>query len=133
MKLQSQAVLHGIKSSKGEIEGRGYDSTTFHISVDLGATSNGESIGVVTRPFKCGTSEEFKKWAHLKNNWPATGIPVLVAAGRHDLWSADAHRQFARRLGARVAIYPAGHSPGETTPYELARDLVAFFDEITSR
>ena len=77
MKLQSQAVLHGIKSSKGEIEGRGYDSTTFHISVDLGATSNGESIGVVTRPFKCGTSEEFKKWAHLKNNWPATGIPVL--------------------------------------------------------
>lgn len=63
----------------------------------------------------------------------ATGIPVLVAAGRHDLWSADAHRQFARRLGARVAIYPAGHSPGETTPYELARDLVAFFDEITSR
>ncbi|MBN9365721.1 MAG: hypothetical protein J0H59_01665 [Comamonadaceae bacterium] len=77
MKLQSQAVLHGIKSSKGEIEGRGYDSTTFHISVDLGANSSGDSIGVVTRPFKCGTSEEFKKWAHLKNNWPATGIPVL--------------------------------------------------------
>ena len=74
MKLTSQAVLHGIKSSKGEIEGRGYDSTTFHISVDLGATSNGESIGVVTRPFKCGDSTEFQKWAHLKNSWPVGGV-----------------------------------------------------------
>lgn len=76
MKLQNVAVLHGIKSSKGEIEGRGYDSTTFHLSVDLGQSSNGDSIGVVTRPFKCGTSEEFKKWAHLKNAWPLGGVPV---------------------------------------------------------
>jgi hypothetical protein len=74
MKMQSQAVLHGIKSSKGEIEGRGYDSTTFHLSVDLGQSGNGESIGVVTRPFKFGTSEEFKKWAHLKNSWPLGGV-----------------------------------------------------------
>ena len=76
MKMQSKAVLHGIKSSKGEIEGRGYDSTIFHLSVDLGQSSNGESIGVVTRPFKCGTSEEFKKWAHLKNSWPVGGVAV---------------------------------------------------------
>ena len=77
MRFNSQAVLTGIKSSKGQIEGRGYDSTTFHISVDLGANSSGDSIGVVTRPFKCGTSEEFKKWQHLKASWPATGIPVV--------------------------------------------------------
>jgi len=77
LKMQSNAVLHGIKSSKGEIEGRGFDSTTFHVSVDLGTSSSGESIGVVTRPFKCGTSEEFKKWAHLKNSWPVGGVPVL--------------------------------------------------------
>ena len=77
MKLQSHAVLHGIKSSKGQIEGRDYDSTTFHLSVDIANSSNGESIGVVTRPFKCGTSEEFKKWQHLKASWPATGIPVV--------------------------------------------------------
>lgn len=76
MKMQSTAVLHGIKSSKGEIEGRGFDSTTFHISVDLGQSAMGESIGVVTRPFKCGTSEEFKKWQHLKNSWPLGGVPV---------------------------------------------------------
>lgn len=76
MKMTSIAVLHGIKSSKGEIEGRGFDSTTFHISVDLGQSTMGESIGVVTRPFKCGTSEEFQKWAHLKNSWPLSGVPV---------------------------------------------------------
>lgn len=74
MKFQNKAVLHGIKSSKGEMEGRGYDSTTFHLSVDLGQSSNGESIGVVTRPFKCGDSTEFAKWSHLKNSWPVGGV-----------------------------------------------------------
>lgn len=77
MKMQSNAVLHGIKSSKGEIEGRGYDSTTFHLAVDLGQSSNGDSIGTVTRPFKFGTSEEFQKWQHLKNSWPLGGVPVV--------------------------------------------------------
>ncbi len=76
MKMQSKAVLHGIKASKGEIEGRGYDSTTFHLSVDLGQSGNGESIGVVTRPFKCGTSAEFDKWKHMKNTWPVGGVAV---------------------------------------------------------
>ena len=76
MKMQSRAVLHGIKSSKGDIDGRPFDSTTFHLSVDIGQSSSGESIGVVTRPFKLGTSEEFQKWAHLKNSWPSGGVPV---------------------------------------------------------
>lgn len=76
MKMSNRAVLHGIKSSKGDIDGRAYDSTTFHLSVDIGQSSNGESIGVVTRPFKFGTSDEFKKWAHLKNSWPLGGVQV---------------------------------------------------------
>lgn len=76
MKMSNKAVLHGIKSSKGDVDGRAYDSTTFHLAVDMGQSSNGESIGVVTRPFKFGTSEEFKKWAHLKNGWPLGGVPV---------------------------------------------------------
>jgi hypothetical protein len=74
MRMQNRAVLHGIKSSKGEVEGRPYDSTTFHLSVDLGQSSNGESIGVVTRPFKFGDSTEFKKWEHLKKSWPIGGV-----------------------------------------------------------
>lgn len=74
MKMTSQAVLHGIKQSKGEYEGRPFDSTTYHLSVDIGQSSSGESIGVVTRPFKLGDSSEFAKWAHLKNKWPLGGV-----------------------------------------------------------
>lgn len=76
MRIPSKAVLHGIKSSKGDFEGRGYDSTTFHISVDLGESSNGESMGAVTRPFKLGTSEELQKWIHYKQKWPLGGVVV---------------------------------------------------------
>ena len=74
MKMTTTAVLHGIKSSKGEIEGRGFDSTTFHLSVDIASSQSGDSIGVVTRPFKFGDSTEFQKWAHLKDKWPLGGI-----------------------------------------------------------
>lgn len=63
----------------------------------------------------------------------ATGIPLLVAAGAHDLWPTADHRDFASRIGARIEIYPSGHSPGETTPYALSRDLVAFYDAIGGR
>jgi hypothetical protein len=74
MKLTSKAVLHGIKQSKGEYEGRPFDSTQFHLSVDIGQSASGESMGVVTRPFKLGTSAEFDKWSHLKNSWPLGGV-----------------------------------------------------------
>ncbi|MEQ6436729.1 hypothetical protein V8Z74_17125 [Comamonas sp. w2-DMI] len=76
MRFQSQGVLTGIKTSKGEYEGRPFDSTTFHLAVDLPDSQTGDSVGQVTRPFKMGTSAEFKKWAHLKNSWPAGGIQV---------------------------------------------------------
>lgn len=77
MKMASKAVLHGIKSSKGTLnDGKGFDSTTFHLSVDIGESSFGESMGIETRPFKFGTSDEFKKWAHLKNSFPLGGVPV---------------------------------------------------------
>jgi len=76
MRFTTQAVLVGIQSSKGEFDGRPFDSTTFHLAVDLGEKSTGEAIGQVTRPFKMGTSIEFAKWKHLKAKWPAGGIPV---------------------------------------------------------
>ena len=37
MKMQSQALLFGIESSKGEFQGTAYDSTKFHLSVDMEA------------------------------------------------------------------------------------------------
>lgn len=54
----------------------------------------------------------------------ATGIPKLIAVGEHDLWPLAQHREYAARIGAQVAVYPTGHAPCETTPHQLARDML---------
>lgn len=76
MKMQSQALLFGIESSKGNFEGTPFDSTKFHLSVDLGTKSTGKTIGLVTRPFKFGDSTEIEKWMHLQAHF-AAGKPVM--------------------------------------------------------
>ncbi|WP_394940484.1 alpha/beta fold hydrolase [Psychromicrobium sp. YIM B11713] len=53
--------------------------------------------------------------------------PKLLAVGEHDLWPLELHRAFAAELGATLASYPAGHSPSETTPYQLSRDLLDLY------
>jgi len=55
------------------------------------------------------------------------GIPTLVVAGRHDVWPLEAHRAFAERLGGRLVILDAGHSPCETAPHQLAEAMTDFF------
>lgn len=54
----------------------------------------------------------------------AVPVPKLVAFGAHDLWSSAAHRRFAARIGAEAAEYATGHSPCETAPHQLVRDMV---------
>ena len=54
-------------------------------------------------------------------------VPKLIAVGDRDLWTLRRHRRFAARIGAELRIYPAGHSPCETTPHQLARDLLALY------
>ncbi len=56
-----------------------------------------------------------------------SSIPMLVAVGGHDLWPTGLHRAFAGRIGAACRVYATGHSPCETTPHQLARDMVALF------
>lgn len=85
MQFNTTAIVHGIKESKGQIEGRAYSSTTFHIEVDLQENSSGRSIGTVTRPFKLGTAEEFDKWAHLSKSFPIkVDATFELGAGRED-------------------------------------------------
>jgi len=57
----------------------------------------------------------------------ALPIPKLVAVGEHDLWPSTLHAEFARRIGAELAVYKTGHSPCETTPNALARDLLRLY------
>lgn len=59
----------------------------------------------------------------------ATGTPALVATSEHDLWPVVRYRMFAERLGARIAVYRTGHSPCETTPHQLVRDMLLLFEE----
>jgi len=54
-------------------------------------------------------------------------VPRLVAVGTHDLWPTEAHRAFAERIGAELCVYATGHSPCETTPHQLSRDLLRLY------
>jgi pimeloyl-ACP methyl ester carboxylesterase len=57
-----------------------------------------------------------------------TRVPVLIAAGENDLWRARLHRRFAADIGAALRVYPTGHSPCETTPHQLAADLLELYE-----
>ncbi len=59
----------------------------------------------------------------------AATIPKLVAVGEHDLWPLRTHAEFAEAIHAKLAVYRTGHSPCETTPHQLVRDLVRLYDE----
>lgn len=63
----------------------------------------------------------------LRAGLAASPVPKLVAVGEHDLWPRELHERFAREIGARFVVYPTGHSPCETTPHQLVRDMSALF------
>lgn len=85
MQFKSEVIVHGVKESKGTIEGREFSSTTFHCEVDLAENSAGRSIGRATRPFKLGDAKEFDKWAHLGESLPLKAIATFeMAAAAQD-------------------------------------------------
>ncbi|AYG04506.1 alpha/beta fold hydrolase [Gryllotalpicola protaetiae] len=57
----------------------------------------------------------------------SAGVPLLVATGQHDLWPVRAHAEYADMIGAELAVYRTGHSPCETTPNQLALDMITTF------
>jgi pimeloyl-ACP methyl ester carboxylesterase len=65
----------------------------------------------------------------LRAGLAASLVPKLVAVGEHDLWPRELHARFAREIDARFAVYPTGHSPCETAPHQLVRDMQALFAE----
>lgn len=68
-----------------------------------------------------------KRAPDLRPQLRDAAIPKLVAVGAHDLWPVELHAQLAERIGAELAVYDTGHSPCETTPNQLARDLLGLF------
>ena len=77
MKFPSEVIVHAVKESQGEFQGRPFSSCTFHCEVDLKENGAGRSIGRVTRPFKLGDAKEFDKWAHLGNSLPIKANAVF--------------------------------------------------------
>lgn len=57
----------------------------------------------------------------------AAPVPKFVAVGSNDVWPLEMHTRFARDIGARVTVYQTGHSPSESCPEELSRDLRTIF------
>jgi len=69
----------------------------------------------------------------LRDRLAEVDIPKLVAVGSHDLWPTELHAEFARRIGAQIVVYKTGHSPCETTPNALARDMLELFQRSEAR
>lgn len=85
MQFKSEVIVHGVKESKGSIDGREFSSTTFHCEVDIAENSAGRSIGRATRPFKLGDAKEFDKWSHLGAALPLKAIATFeMAAAAQD-------------------------------------------------
>lgn len=77
--MKKKARLYAVEANKVEVEGKTFDSTKFHLSVDLGEKATGIQMGVVTRPFKFGTHEEGQKWLKFKDILAqGSGMPVEV-------------------------------------------------------
>jgi pimeloyl-ACP methyl ester carboxylesterase len=66
----------------------------------------------------------------LRELLAAASLPKFVAVGEHDLWPLSLHRSFAQSIGARIAVYRGGHSPSETSPHQMSRDLIALFTHV---
>jgi pimeloyl-ACP methyl ester carboxylesterase len=57
----------------------------------------------------------------------AASVPKLIAVGEQDLWPTAQHADYASRIGAELRVYPTGHAPCETTPHQLAHDMLELF------
>jgi pimeloyl-ACP methyl ester carboxylesterase len=74
-----------------------------------------------------------KRAPDLREEVKAIDVPKLIAVGAHDLWPLRLHEGFARRIGAQIAVYRSGHSPCETSPHQLSRDLVELYSRAAGR
>lgn len=74
-----------------------------------------------------------KRAPDVRDQVAASPVPKLVAVGSHDLWPTELHAAFAERVGARLVVYPTGHSPCETAPHQLSRDMLGLFAEAAAR
>ena len=54
----------------------------------------------------------------------------LATFGSLSVMVVSPTRGLIERIGAELAIYDTGHSPCETTPHQLTRDLLALYAKV---
>ncbi|MEF2977039.1 alpha/beta fold hydrolase [Subtercola sp. YIM 133946] len=69
-----------------------------------------------------------KRVPDVRADLQASGMPIDVAVGEHDLWPTALHAANAEALGGRLHVYRTGHSPCEDAPFELSFDLLDLFE-----
>ncbi|MCH7382153.1 hypothetical protein [Acinetobacter higginsii] len=80
MQFKTQLVVLGAKSSKGEFNGRPFDSTTVFYQAEL---QDGENFaGQVGADFKWGTSANFEKIKNQKFPFMADCVLEQVSNGK---------------------------------------------------
>ena len=92
MKFDVEVMVVGLKPSKGDMDGRAYDSTKVYTLTSLD-TSRGEAFGSAGSEYSWGTSENYYKFPKPHDNKPFLAIASLeiVTSGKasktimHDL------------------------------------------------
>lgn len=100
MQFKSQMVVLGAKSSKGEYNGRPFDSTVIFYKADLQEGDN--FVGEVGDQIKWGTSENFKKIKDLEFPLSADVVMEQVSNGKSStlvLLDLVPHKQAPKNAG----------------------------------
>lgn len=80
MQFKTQLLVLGAKCSKGEFNGKPYDSTTVYYQADL---QQGENfVGQVGQEIRFGTSENFQKMKGLKYPIMCEALMEQVSNGK---------------------------------------------------
>ncbi|XID75134.1 hypothetical protein ACF3NA_00760 [Alkanindiges sp. WGS2144] len=81
MQFKSDVVVTGAKRSKGEIEGKPYDSTKVYVKTGMD-TSKGDAVGFAGSEYAWGLSDNFLKIASLKYPFQAQATFEMVTNGK---------------------------------------------------
>ena len=81
MQFNSQVIVTGAKRSKGEMEGKPYDSTKVYVQTGMD-TSKGDAVGFAGSEYQWGLSDNFLKIASLKYPFSATATFEMVTNGK---------------------------------------------------
>lgn len=80
--MLQQVIITGAKRSKGEMEGRPYDSTKIYVQTKMNSDS-GEMVGFAGSEYNWGLSDNFEKIKMLKFPIQANIEMEIVTSGKN--------------------------------------------------